>query len=141
MVFLVLVDMEFERKEEDKPAMAVVNTKIARENAGKIERDTRLVKERYRCVIATLSLRYYHKMLVVHLVYFICIVMNGVPAAKDILKIFSSHKIVTSRRIDVKKESRAVFSSYVEASIDADVANDITTQTHGYLSLGPSGNL
>ena len=41
----------------------------------------------------------------------------------------------------MKKDCRAVFGAYVEASKDADIKSTMTDQTHSCLALGPSGNL
>ena len=80
-------------------------------------------------------------MVVVHSVYFITMLLNIARAANGILEKFSPREIVTERQIDVKKDCRAMFDAYVEASTDADVTNDITPRTHGYLCLEPHGNL
>ena len=53
----------------------------------------------------------------------------------------SPHEIVTCRKIDMKKDCRAVFGAYVEASKDVDITNMMDDQTHSCLALGPSGSL
>ena len=87
-----------------------------REHVGENRSKSWLVKERFHCIIATLPLRYYHKMVVVHLVCFLTMLLTSVPAAERISENFSPRKIVISRQIDIKKDWRAMFSAYVEAS-------------------------
>ena len=53
----------------------------------------------------------------------------------------SPREIVMGRKLDFKKDCRAPFGAYIEASVDADVTNDMSPQTKGSLSLGPAGNL
>ena len=53
----------------------------------------------------------------------------------------SPRDIVRDRQLDVKKDCRAPFGAYVEASIDANVTNTMKDRTHSCISLGTSGNL
>ena len=61
--------------------------------------------------------------------------------SQDISKKVSPQEIVTGRQLDVKKDFRAPFEAYVEASIDENVTNTMKYRTHSCLSLGPAGNL
>ena len=144
MVRLVLMDMEFEKIKEDFTAVEV-NTTAEREHVGEIERAIRFVKERLRCVVSTLrdaGFRYYHHMVIIHGgVYFVVTMINGLPAPKKILGVMSPREIVTGRKLDFKKDCRAPFGAYIEASVDADVTNDMSPRARGSLSLGPAGNL
>ena len=65
--------------------------------------------------------------------------INAVPAVKEISDRFSPREIFTGRRLNLK-HLKAPFGEYIEASVDADVTNDIKRQTHACISLGPSGN-
>ena len=49
-------------------------------------------------------------------------------------------KIVTQREIDFKKYCKVKSGSYVEASTDSIVTNDMMSRTHGCIALGPLGN-
>jgi len=53
----------------------------------------------------------------------------------------SPREIVTSRKLDMKKDCRARFGVFVEASKDADITNTMAERTHSCLALGPSRNL
>ena len=66
--------------------------------------------------------------------------VNAVPAAEGISQVFSPREIVTQRKFDFKKDCEALFGSYVEASTDAIVTNDMKSRTHSCISLRPSGN-
>ena len=88
MVRLVLMDMEFEKIKYvfDK---VKVNTTAEREHVGEIKRGIRLMKERSRCVISNLreaGFKHFHKMIVVHCIYFLCMMLNATPASQGILK-------------------------------------------------------
>ena len=83
--------------------------------------------------------QYIHKQIVIRLVYFFIIVVNAVPAAKGISDRFAPREIVTGRRINFKHLQDA-FGEYIEASVYADVTNDMKGRTHACISIGPSGN-
>ena len=66
--------------------------------------------------------------------------VNAVPAAEGISQVFPPREILTQRKFDSKKDCKALFGSYVEASTDAIVTNDMKSRTHSCSALGPSGN-
>ena len=91
---LVMMDMEFEkiRDEFDK---GVVNTTAAREHVGEIERVTKFIKERARCVVSDLRVagfKYLHQLIVVHCIYFVTMMINAVPAEGGISEKYSRVK-------------------------------------------------
>ena len=137
------MDMEFEKIKENFTAVEV-NTTAAREHVGEIERAIRFKKEHLRCVVSTLrdvGFKYYHRMIIVHGVYFVIMMINGLPAPNGILGVMSPREIVTGQKLDFKKDCRAPFGAYIEASVDADVTNDMSPRKKGSLLLGPAGNL
>ena len=83
--------------------------------------------------------QYLHKQIVIRLVYFCIMMVNAVPAAKGISNRFAPREIVTGRRLNFK-HLQAAFGEYIDASVDAEVTNDIKGRTHACISLGPSGN-
>ena len=142
-VRLVMMDMEFEKIKDDFDKV-VVNTTAAREHVGEIERAIRHIKDRSRCVISDLRVAgvvYLHKLIVVHCIYFVVMMINSVPAEGGISEIFSPREIVTGRKLDMKKDCKAQFGAYLEASKDADITNTMVERTHSCVALGPSGNL
>ena len=79
MVHLVLMDMELEKIKHvfDK---VKVNTTAAREHVGKIQRGIRLIKEQSQYVISDLreaGFKHFHKIIVVHCIYFVCMMLNA----------------------------------------------------------------
>ena len=87
-----------------------------------------------------LPFQYLPKQIVIHMVYFVCTVVNAVPAAEGISQVFSPREIVTQRKFDFKKDCKALFGSYIEASTYEIVTNDMKSRTHSCIALGPSGN-
>ena len=65
--------------------------------------------------------------------------INAVPAAKGISNRFAPREIVTGRRLNLD-HLKAPFGKYIEASVDADVTNDMKGRTRVCIFLGPSGN-
>ena len=133
------MDMEFE-KDEDELSLVDVNITAARERVAVIERGIRLLKEQSRCVVESLPFQYLPNQIVIHMVYFVCMMVNAVPTTEGISQVFSPREIVTQRRFDFKKDCKALFGLYVEAGTDTIVTNDMTSRTHICIALGPSGN-
>ena len=65
--------------------------------------------------------------------------VNEVPAAKGIRDRFSPREIVTGRRLNFN-DLQDEFGEYIEASLYAEVTNDMKGFTHACISLGPNGN-
>ena len=80
-------------------------------------------------------------MIIVHGLYFVIMMINGLPAPNRILGIISLREIVAGWKLDFKKNCRAPFDVYIEASTNAIMTNDMSPRTRGSLSLGPAGNL
>ena len=79
VVRLVLMDMEFE-KIKDEFDRVEVNTTAAREHVGDIERVIQFLKDRARAAMSDLHVAgfvYFHKMIIVHCVYFVCMMVNA----------------------------------------------------------------
>ena len=134
-----MMDMEFEAIKEH--AMVPINTTAARKHVGEIERYVRTVKECCRCIVSDLPFQYFHRLVVVRLVYFAVMMLNVLIDDDRINTEFLPRKIVTGRRFAVEKHCRTVFGKYVEASKkDADVTNDMKPNTQPCIALGWSGN-
>ena len=65
--------------------------------------------------------------------------INAAPAAKGISNRFAPREIVIGWRLNLK-HIKTGFGNYREATTDDEVTNDMKGQTHGCVSLGPSGN-
>ena len=67
--------------------------------------------------------------------------LNARPTEQRISRKYSQWEIVTQHEMDFTKDCKAVFGSYVEASENASVTNDMTAWTHVYIALCPAGNI
>ena len=81
-------------------------------------------------MVKSLLFRYMHKQIVIFVVYFFTMFANILPAAEVISKVFSLHEIMTQRKIDFRKDYKACFGLYVEASTEAVITNDVKSWTH-----------
>ena len=107
------MDMEF-KKIKDEFDRVEVNTTAAREHVGEIERGIRLVEEWSLCIISDLRVAgftFLHKMIIVPCVYFVVMMLNTVPDAFGIFDKYSPREIVTSRKLDMKKDCWARFGA------------------------------
>ena len=80
-----------------------------------------------------------HKHIDICLVYFCIMMINVIPAAMGISDRFAPREVVTGKRLNIN-HLKAPFVEYIEASVNADVTNDMKGRTHPCISLGPSGN-
>jgi len=147
LVKLIMVDtMEFECL-KDSFSDATIGTTAAREYVAEIEHAIKLIKERTWCTISELrraGYRFLHKWIVVHCVYMVVLMLNGIPSQckkRGISHVFSPREFVTGRVLDFKKDCRVPFGAYVEASEGTVITNDMSQRTRACISLGPSGNL
>ena len=85
------------------------------------------------------SYQHLHKQIVICLVYFYIMIINAIPAAKCISERFAPREIVTGKCFNLN-QLKSPFGKYIEASMDADVTNDMKGRTHPCISIGPSGN-
>ena len=87
------------------------------------------------------QIKYYHKQIVIYMVYFVAMMLNAFPSAQGISETLSPCTIVTRGLLDVKKDCRCQFGDYIEPSIDAVITNDMKSRTQTCIAVGPSGNL
>ena len=73
-------------------------------------------------------------MTIVYCVYFVVMMLNAVPDTSGISEKYSPREIVTSRKLDMKKDCRVRFGAYVEASKDADITTTMAKRTHDCLA-------
>ena len=81
-----------------------------------------------------------HKQIMIHMVYFVTIMLNAVPATLGVSKIYSLCEIVTQRKLDMNKDCKVRFGTYVEAREDTQITNTMKSRTEECIVLGPSGN-
>ena len=78
--------------------------------------------------------------MVIHLVYFVVLWLNAFPSKKCVSDNISPREIVSRKKINFIKHCKALFGSYVEASEDADITNEMKPRTCECIALGPTGN-
>ena len=81
-----------------------------------------------------------HKQIVIHMIYFVTMMLNAVPATLGVSVVYSLHEIVTQCKLDMNKDCKVRFSTYMEASEDAQITNKMKSITERCIALGPSGN-
>ena len=77
-VKVALMDTEFD-KIKDKSKIVTINTAAPREHVPETERAIRDIKNRCCTVLSTLPYDYYHRQIIIHLVYFVVQMINAVP--------------------------------------------------------------
>ena len=135
-----MMDGEF-AKLESSFDIVEINTTAAREHVGEIERSIRTIKERARSISTVLPYTTLPKQLVIHLIYYVVMFLNAMPAKTGISETISPREIVMRRRLDWNKHCTGEFGEYVEAHIDPDITNNNKTRTFSGIYLGVTGNI
>ena len=136
-----LMDMEFD-KLVDMMAEVMINTTAAREHVGDIERYIRTIKERARSVVSMLPYKkFLHHQVIIHLLKFVAMWMNALPADNGVSDTISPREIVTRLKMNFDKHCKVLFGSYVKASEDSDITNTLRDRTQECIALGPTGNV
>jgi len=81
------------------------------------------------------------KQLVIHLIYYVVMFLNAMPAKTGISDTISPREIVMRRRLDWNKHCTGEFGKYVEAHSDPDITNTNKTRTFAGIYLGITGNI
>ena len=69
VVNVIFMDQKFD-KVEDEVGLVEINTAVAREHMGKIERMIRVIKKRFRSIVSTLLLKTVSKKFCMHCIYY-----------------------------------------------------------------------
>ena len=83
------------------------NMTAACEHVGEIERAARLIKERSRYFMKTLvvaGILRVHKQIMIHIIYFVTIMLNSLPATLVFSYLNYPHEIVTQQKLDMNKD-------------------------------------
>jgi hypothetical protein len=93
------------------------------------------VKERTRSTTGKLPFQEcMPDQMIVRLLYFVVMWMNGMPAENGASCIFSPREIVTGLKLDFVNHCKYLWGSYVEASEDAEITNTLRSRTFPYAS-------
>jgi hypothetical protein len=129
-----LMDMQFEPLEA-MMSETTINTTAAREHVSGVERFIRTIKDRTRSTVGELP--YQECMpdaMLVRLLYFVIMWINGFPSESGASSTFSPREIVTGLKLDYDKHCKYLWGSYVEASEDADITNTMRARTSPCMS-------
>ena len=124
--------------------MAIVNTTAAREHVTDCERGIRTIKESARCTVSEMrrvEIKVLPKQVIIHLIYFVIMWLNGGPNENGISQVYSPREIVTGRTLEYKLHCKANFGQYVHAHHDPDKTNGMQNRTFPGIYLGPTGNM
>ena len=77
-----------------------------------------------------------HKQLMIHLIYYVVMFLNVMPAKTGISDTISPREIVMRHRIDWNKHCTGEFGKYMEAHSDLDVTNNNKLRTFAGIYLG-----
>jgi hypothetical protein len=134
-----LMDGQFASIRGDLADLSITLNTVARgEHVPEIERHIRTMKERVRCVYATLPFTKIPNRMLVELVYFCVFWLNSFPAKDGISDTISPRTIVHGTHIDFNKHAQLEFGAYVQSHEEHD--NTMATRTTGAISLRPTGN-
>ncbi len=79
------------------------------EHVCKIERCNQLVKERSQATISEMrdaGFNFFHKMIIVHIIYFVVKILNAVPTMLHISQEHAPVEILIDRKLDAKQYIR-----------------------------------
>jgi hypothetical protein len=138
-VEIALMDREFECLRDDIPELNL-NTTSASEHVPDIERQIRVIKERMRAIKSTLPFKRLPARIVIDMMQYAVLWLNGFPPLSGIYQTFSPRTIMTGTTLDFKKHCRVPFGAYVEAHEDYDTTNTMAERTRGTICLGPTAN-
>jgi hypothetical protein len=87
------MDGEFEKIKDLMPQLEC-NTNAAKEHVSKAERTMRMIKERTRGLIGTLSFDNIPRRSKIELIYFIILWLNAFPAKNGVSAVYSPHELL-----------------------------------------------
>ncbi len=76
------------------------------------------------------GLQFFHKMIIVHIMYLVIKILNAVPTRLGISQEHAPAKIMMGQKLDAKKDLQVRFGAYIEASCDPIITNAMTDRTH-----------
>jgi hypothetical protein len=133
-----MMDQEF-AKVKDACKMVMINTTAACKH-GEIEHYIQTIKERSCALVLDLSYTKLPHQVVIHLVYFSAIWLNGLPLASGVLDKYSPREIVLGCKLGLRKHCKATFGSYIEEHNDPIITNTMHPCTFPGIFLDPTGN-
>ena len=105
------------------------------------ERNIRVLKERNRGVVNTLTFTYIPRRTKIELIYFVTLWLNAFPVKSGVSDTFSPREVLLRWEMDAKKHCRVLPSSYCEVQDNPNPFNTTVNRTHKGISLGRTVNL
>jgi hypothetical protein len=134
-----MMDQEF-NKVKDACEMVELNTTVALEHVGEIERYIHTIKKCSCTLMLDLPYTKLPRHVVIHLVYFAVLWLNSLPVAAGVSDIYSPRKIVLGHKLDFEKHCKATFGSSIKAHNDPTITNTICPCMFPGIFFGPTGN-
>ena len=136
------VDREFECPREFCENLGIsLNTTSANEYVPDVERDIRVIMERFRGIRHTLSFKIIFTRIQIELVYFTVFWLNFFPSINGLSTTLSPRTILTGIIIDYKTHCRLPFGVYAQVHEENTPVNSMTSRSTGAIYLGPLGNI
>ena len=134
---MTFMDNEFDNI-EDLVGLSETNLTAAGDHVGKIERETRLTKERIRYVTTGFPYHWIQKMVLIHTVYGVCMWLNEFLPNTELMRGLTPRELASGRKVACDKDCCADIGTYIEATVDADITNGQEERIHSCILLGPS---
>jgi hypothetical protein len=139
VVQVAKMDMEFE-KLRDILTNVTLNTTVACEHVGEIDRKIRVIKERGKGMINMLPYETMPKLMIIELMHFCVMWMNSFPVKSGVSKKWRPRNLVSRHKLDAKLHCKVPFGSYCKVHVDPDITNTMESRTKWAICLGPTGN-
>ena len=141
----IMMDMEFKKvKDQEGMELVDINTTVAYQHVGEIERGIWYLKERSRFSVSTFAvagIKYLAKPIVICLVYNVTLFVNATLDTLGFSERYSPQKkIVTQLKFDFKQDYKFQCCAYVQASNEVIVTTMVRLCTHGCVALRTSEN-
>jgi hypothetical protein len=131
------MDGEFEKL---KPIMPTIecNTTAAKEQVSKAECTIRMLKERFRGLLAMQPFEHIPKRVKIEFDYFIVLWLNAFPVRTGISSKYLPRKLLVRWRLDYKKHCWVLPGTYCETHNEPIPSNSMQPRTHETIALGPT---
>jgi hypothetical protein len=136
----VLMNNEFKKLRNLVPILGI-NTTAAREHKPEVEQKIRLIKERGRGILNTLSFKKMPRLMLIELIYHVVLWLNAFPAKSGVSEKLSPCKIVYRHKLDFAKHCKLPFGTYCKVHNDPTSTNTMATCSTPAIVLSPTGNL
>jgi len=134
-------DVEFEKIRFDLEQKQInVNLTSGKEKQPDIERQVRVVKERYRALYHKCPFSMWPKIMIIRGATYCVRWLNTFPPSGGISPTYSPRAIITGRPVSYDKHCRVGFGSYVQATTTKDPTNTPEERCIDGIYLGPLDN-